>query len=105
MTEITYRPDEFGLSLTGHAGYSKAGQDIVCAGISALMYAVPASLRNREIRYYLDLNEPDGYVSIKAYPEAEQRYPCTVVFDTVAEGLKLLSDNYPDNVRYTKEAY
>lgn len=104
MTKITYNVAEFSLLLNGHAGYAPAGQDIVCAGISALIQTVPQSLRSRGIRYFLDLGEPEGHVSIKAFPAVEQRYPCMVIFETIAEGFKLLAENYPDYVEYTKEA-
>ena len=104
MTEIRHKPDEFSLLISGHAGYAEEGKDIVCAGISALMFALPASLRGRGIRYFLDLSSPDGHAYIAAYPTAEQRYPCTVIYDTIAEGLALLAENYPDNVKYIKEA-
>lgn len=30
--------DEFVIDLKGHAGYSKSGQDIVCASVSSIIY-------------------------------------------------------------------
>lgn len=105
MTKVTYNSVEFIITMDGHAGYGPAGQDIVCAGLSTIIQTVHASLKSRGIRYFLDLAEPEGFVSLKAYPKAEQRYPCTVIFDTAAEGFKLLADNYPDYVQYIKEAF
>ena len=47
MTHIHYHRDESGhrLHITGHAGYAPRGQDIVCAGISALAYGLLEYLR------------------------------------------------------------
>ena len=103
MTAVTYSPKEHRITLDGHAGYAESGKDIVCAGISALLFAVPATLRKKDIKYFLDLNEPEGFVSIKAYPEKKERHECEVILDTVAMGLKLLADHYPENVTYKKE--
>lgn len=36
MTTITLEPNR--LSVAGHAGYGKVGYDIVCAGISILVF-------------------------------------------------------------------
>lgn len=105
MTKVIYKPCDFSLLLHGHAGYAEAGKDIVCAGLSALMYTIPASLRARGIRYFLDLGAADGTASIKAYPDVEQRYPCMIIFETIAEGIALMAEHYPDNVKYSKEEY
>ncbi len=40
MIHIKYYPDEVRLQLRGHAGFAPEGQDIVCAGISALFGAL-----------------------------------------------------------------
>lgn len=47
MVHIHYSRDgnEHHLQITGHAGYAPAGQDIVCAGISALSCALLEHLR------------------------------------------------------------
>lgn len=103
MTEVIYKPCDFSLLLHGHAGYAEAGKDIVCAGLSALMFTIPASLKARGIRYSLDLGATDGEARLKAYPDADERYACMIIFETIAEGLALIAEHYPDNVKYSKE--
>ncbi len=54
MTKITMREEEGKVVITaeGHSGYAPFGEDIVCAGISALMFAAAsaaAELNNGEI--------------------------------------------------------
>lgn len=41
---ITEREDGLELSAHGHAGYAPRGQDVVCAGVSALIYGFIAYL-------------------------------------------------------------
>ena len=41
---ITKREDGLELSAHGHAGYAPRGQDVVCAGVSALLYGFIAYL-------------------------------------------------------------
>ena len=47
MVRIHYSRDGNGhhLHITGHAGYAPAGSDIVCAGVSALSFALLGYLR------------------------------------------------------------
>ena len=49
MIRIRYTRDADGhrLHITGHAGHAPRGQDIVCAGVSALALALTAYLRQR----------------------------------------------------------
>lgn len=44
MIEISVRSDD--LTVTGHAGYAPAGQDIICAGVTALVLSLEASLES-----------------------------------------------------------
>lgn len=44
MTVITLEPNR--LSVVGHAGYGKVGNDIVCAGISTLTFTLKESLEH-----------------------------------------------------------
>ena len=101
MTEVKYNRLELELSVRGHAGYAEAGKDIVCAGVSALFFAAYAELKNRDFKYFADLD--DGYAMLKAYPSAEERHTCLVIFDTVVAGLKNIAQQYPDNIQLIKE--
>ena len=89
-------PNMLCVEVTGHAGYDVAGKDIVCAAVSMLMY----TLRQRQ----QDLNAKpfecemrSGYAKIKV-PEISMRES----YETVASGLKLLSEQYPENVEFTR---
>ena len=42
--QVTVRRDGLTLSAVGHAGFAPRGQDVVCAGVSALLYGFVAYL-------------------------------------------------------------
>lgn len=44
MIDISIRRD--GITISGHAGYAPAGQDIVCAGVSALTQTLIKSIED-----------------------------------------------------------
>lgn len=103
MTNIKYNPIDLSLTLKGHSGYAESGKDIVCAGISSLFFALHRSLHERGFMSFADLNNPEGYAQIRAYPSAEERHTCVVMFETVVTGFELLAQNYPDYVNIAKE--
>lgn len=48
MIAVHYRRlgDIYELDITGHADYDESGRDIVCAGVSAVAYALLGTLKN-----------------------------------------------------------
>jgi uncharacterized protein YsxB (DUF464 family) len=103
MTEIRYNPVELRIKTNGHAAHAPVGQDIVCAGVSALLFAAYAELRNRGFKFFADADEAKGYMLIEAYPSAEERHTCHVIFETVVAGLENIARHYPNNVKIVKE--
>ena len=57
--------------LSGHAGYAEEGQDIVCAGVSALSISAVNGLE-RFLSAAPKVEEKDGYISCKLIGGAEQ---------------------------------
>lgn len=50
MIHVKYYPDEVRLQVRGHAGFAPQGEDIVCAGISALFCALAMHPMVQEMR-------------------------------------------------------
>lgn len=52
MTVVRYKVHDgkYEMSIYGHAGYAEAGKDIVCAGVSAIGYALLGFLRNTDCK-------------------------------------------------------
>ena len=84
---IEVRAGERRLVVQGHAGYGPAGQDIVCAAASALVYALTETgkLAGLDIR--------------KGYAEVTGAGDCAGDFGLVRRGLALLAERYPQCVK------
>ena len=78
------------LTVEGHAGYAPKGQDIVCAAVSALVYALIGTLEETENVAEMVLRP--GYAAVEAKKK-------TAAFDLVRCGLTQLADRYPDFVQ------
>ena len=74
------------ITVQGHAGYAPKGQDIVCAAVSALVYALIAALEERD-----NLRETvirTGYAAIRAKEK-------DTAFDVIRGGLRQIAARYP----------
>ena len=80
----------------GHAGYAEAGQDIVCAAVSALIVTTVNSL-DEFTEEEIEVREDDGYVSIhfKTNPNTERG---KLLMDSLILGLTEIEHSY--NNRY-----
>ena len=78
------------LVVQGHAGYGPAGQDIVCAAASALVYALAGVLQEKGQLARGDIRE--GYADIAGAGD------CAREFALVRCGLEMLAGQYPESV-------
>ena len=85
------------LYVTGHADYHP-GNDVVCAGVSALTGALLAyASRSPDCRHLRCFSER-GTAFLAC------RGGLGTAFEAVAEGLSQIAASYPDHVRYTRLA-
>ena len=83
---ICVKMDGSRLTVRGHAGYGKPGEDVVCAAASALVYALIGTLRQKDrIR---ELTSRPGYVDVAAAGDAEE------AMAVVRCGLEQLASQY-----------
>lgn len=102
MTTITRTAD--GITITGHAGYAKAGQDIVCAGISTLAQTLIASIEElTEDKITYNAVQADdivclspGKVDIKHGNLSEQ---AQLLVNSFFVGVEMIADIYPEYVQ------
>ena len=84
-----------GFRIVGHADYAGYGQDIVCAGASAIAQAAVLGLR--DIKCEISFHKKSGYlearISEKALGEGAR-----AILKTVELGLLSLSKAYPGNI-------
>lgn len=89
--------DDYFLGVYGHAQYDAHGRDIVCAGVSAITFALLGFLNSHgdDIRS-LDTRNKSG----------EAEITCTgnetigTAFEMAAIGIAQIAAKYPDNVTY-----
>ena len=79
----------------GHAGYAEAGQDIVCAAVSALIITTVNSLEKFTDDKF-DVKENDGFVSIHFRNDLSERG--MLLMDSLLLGLTEIAGSY--NNRY-----
>lgn len=83
-----------GITMSGHAGYALPGQDIVCAGVSALVQTLIQSIEELTpdtIQYDMQ----PGTVDIKFRNLSGQ---AQLLVNSFFVGLELIAGEYPDNV-------
>lgn len=83
------------VSITGHAGYAEPGQDIVCAGISALGQTLLLSLEElTEDHYNAIAGNGNLYIKFSTLSDrAKTLKECFFI------GCKAIAESYPDYVR------
>ena len=91
MISVRYDKNLPALSVKGHAGHGLQGADVVCAGVSTLVFTLLHELIRLDIEHSRRMRP--GLVEIEAAGGFEQ-------FDTVAAGLMILAENYPGNVEF-----
>lgn len=97
MIRVRYEKDGemHTLSVNGHAGYAEKGEDIVCAGVSALVYALIGWLENNsEDAKFVSIDERGG----EAVVACEGDEKVAAVFYMAAIGIESIMNIYPDHV-------
>lgn len=107
MTEVLVRRGPDGsiveVRVSGHTGYADAGEDIVCAGVSAL--AVTALIgMTRVARHPHEGKATAGRMYCKVLPGGtpDSAARAQAILETVVLGLQDIAKDYPDYVRFTE---
>ena len=88
----------FTLEAKGHAGAAPAGHDIVCAGISTLLYTLAEMLSVDDFDADPIIRFPGAgaFIQVTATDENEARVEAA--FDFAETGLRLLQQEYPHHI-------
>ena len=76
------------LTCDGHAGFAAAGEDIVCAAVSGILYTLRANLPGRCVEAWAP-----GHIALRTESRAEWDAVCFCL-----RGLALVEDAYRENV-------
>lgn len=82
--------------MRGHAGFARAGRDIVCAAISALVLSAANGLRNHCQASPVISDTPERY-DLRLPRPANSR--AQAVLETMVSGLQAIAASYPTYLR------
>lgn len=83
------------LSVNGHAEYAEKGQDIVCAGVSAIVYALIGWLENNsEDTTFASIDESGGEIIVSCDGDDKT----ATAFYMAAIGIEQIANTYPAHV-------
>ena len=99
MIEATFEKDFSGFSLSGHAGYAEAGEDIVCAAVSSMTNLVCNAADAFGAAAQICEDGDEAYVSYRLQNGNGQAKTLIEVF---CQELEQLSIQYPSYVRVKK---
>ncbi len=106
MVKVKFFRDGFGyqaMDLDGHADYNP-GQDVVCAGISSLAFALAGELKRKGASFKrFDVME-GVHIEIEPFIEESDRLTTNTIFETILTGLRQIEKKYPDNIEISEIA-
>lgn len=91
-----------GFSAKGHAGYADAGEDIVCAAISALTQATEYGLTevvHAPVERRLNEKRADYAVELADSADTATRRQAQILLKTLAGSLQAIANDYPRHIR------
>ena len=92
---IKYEGNKFdSLEVKGHANSAPHGQDLVCAGVSAILIG---GLNNLDNVKSFDIKIEEGYTSVKRINEISAHDE--IVLQTIVCGLKTIEESYGDFIK------
>lgn len=91
------------LRVSGHTGYAEAGEDIVCAGVSALAVTVLIGMK-RVARHPHEGKATAGQMYCRLLPGGtpDSAARAQTILETAVLGLKDIAKDYPEYVRVTE---
>ena len=92
-----------GFTAKGHTGYAEAGEDIVCAAVSALTqsaYLGLSELTNARV----ECSQSDGNLRVELLPETsdEDREKAQLILGSMLLGLRAIEENYSKYLKISK---
>jgi len=99
MVKVTYcfqKNSIKAVQIEGHANFSQSGNDIVCAGISAIVIGTLNALAQMQKQQVKVSNYQNGLVEIKILNDNQTNQ---IILTTMLWQLKTISDQYPQYLK------
>lgn len=103
MLNIIYNKRHNHVTIEGHAGYAPKGQDIICAGVSAIAMTLGENVRWMDEKGYLQsmhVDLSDGVGTISCTPKSRYTDSIRLVFDSICAGFEIISRDAPEYVHF-----
>ena len=102
VTVLRERGTPVGFELTGHADQGAYGEDIVCAGISAITETALLGITD-VLKLDAAWTREDGHLSCVLSRETagEDLMKAAIVFNTMIAGLTSLQQAYPKSLKFS----
>ena len=107
MVKVEFSRSRYGfeaMKLDGHAEYNP-GNDVVCAGISALSFAMVGMLDHLKVHYRRRKVDVGVDVEVDPFIVPEDQQVVDAVFMTCLTGLRQIEKKYPDHIEIREEAF
>lgn len=105
--EVRFRRDAAGrlssLAAGGHAGWADAGQDVVCAAVSAVLQAAWLGL-SEHAHVRVDAVRRKGELALRWPQDARDRDDVAAIVATAELAIAQIARQYPDHVRCVAES-
>ena len=100
IIEVTSRNKEIvSIEMNGHSGYAESGKDLVCAGVSSLVYAAINSFNSiEESRILID----DGMLKLNLHGKKVSDHD-QIVLEVMLNGFSMIAAQYKKNVKIIKK--
>ena len=100
IIEITSKNKEIvSIEMNGHSGYAESGKDIVCAGVSSLVYAALNSFDSiEEDRIIVN----DGMLKLNLRGKKVSDHD-QIVLEVMLNGFSMIAAQYKKNVKIIKK--
>ena len=100
IIEITSKNNEIvSIEMNGHSGYAENGKDIVCAGVSSLVYAALNSFNSIE-EDRITVN--DGMLKLNLRGKKVSDHD-QIVLEVMLNGFSMIAGQYKKNVKIIKK--
>ena len=88
-----------GFSVSGHSGYAEAGQDIVCAAISAVVTMAEATINDVcGAKAKVRVKEADNRITLTLPTSCDEEESVQAVLAGMMLTLISFAEEYPDNI-------
>ena len=101
MVQVVYNRTYHRVTVNGHAGSAPYGEDLVCAAVSGLVYALDANIRRLQsmgVVRDVVITAESGKAEIACKCRRKHEATVTLIYDAICLGFSELEEEYPQYI-------